>query len=314
MLSDPKVLRLLELLVERKVSALEPAFAPRRDTWVSYPFAEAELGADPAYVTQLLEDLHRLGYLDRQFAERVVFCPACNSQDLKLVASCPKCGSQHLTRLTVLRHKNCGYLAPESEFQRGGERVCPKCRVELALVGADYERLGGRHRCASCGELVEAPVERWHCRACRRAYDKGDVREQVMYSYLLNKAQLARLRAERIPKARVREFLTREGYEVQESVRQVGRSGAEHEVDMLAVKRTGPLEHRVVVGFASGEEAVDSEEVVKLYAKAYDVNAQDTILVASPRLSAEAGQFAAHYHIRVYNAEDLDRPDSPAAR
>lgn len=314
MLTDPKVLRLLELLVERKVSALEPTFAPRRDTWVSYPFAEAELGADPAYAAQLLEDLHRLGYLDRQFAERVIFCPACNSQDLKLVASCPKCGSQHLARLTVLRHKHCGHLAPEADFRHGEERVCPKCRVELALVGADYERLDGRHRCASCGELVEAPNERWHCRACRRTYDKTDVRELVMYSYLLNKAQLAKLRVERIPKARVRELLTREGFEVQESVRQAGRSGAEHEIDMLAVKRTGPLEHRIVIGFASGEDAVDPEEVIKLYAKAYDVGAQDTILVASPRLSPDASQFAAHYHIRVYNADELDRAVSPAGR
>ncbi|MEO0085188.1 MAG: restriction endonuclease [candidate division WOR-3 bacterium] len=306
------MLKLLELLVERKVSALEPAFAPRRDTWVSYPFAEAELGADSAYVAQLLEDLHRLGYLDRQFSERVIFCPACNSQDLKLVSSCPKCGSQHLARLNVLRHKSCGYLAPEADFQRGEDRVCPKCRMDLVLVGSDYERLAGRHRCASCGDLIEAPNERWHCRSCRRTYDKTDVREVVMYSYLLNKAQLAKLRAERIPKARVRESLTREGYEVQEAVRQTGRSGAEHEIDMLAVKRTGPIEHRIVVGFASGEEAVDSEEVIKLYAKAYDVNAQDTILVASPRLSSDASQFAAHYHIRVYNADELERAGSPA--
>ena len=68
-------------------------------------------------------------------------------------------------------------------------------------------------------------------------------------------AQMSRLRVERIPKARVREFLTREGYEIQESVQTTGRSGAEHRIDLLATKRSGPLEHRVVVGFSSAERS-----------------------------------------------------------
>jgi hypothetical protein len=62
-----------------------------------------------------------------------------------------------------------------------------------------------------------------------------------------------------------------------------------------------------VVGFANGAEEVDSEEVIKLYAKAYDVNAQDIIMVASPKLSEDARQFASHYHIKVYNADELDQ-------
>ncbi|MEO0078435.1 MAG: restriction endonuclease [candidate division WOR-3 bacterium] len=312
MLSDPKVIRLFELL-ERNRTGLEPVFAPRRDSWVSYPLIERELGADPDYSVQLLDDLTRLGYLSRQFWDKVFFCPACNSQDLKLTTICPKCQSAHIARQRVLEHRNCGYVGGEEDFLKNGVRVCPKCRVELVLIGNDYSSPGLRYHCLECDTVVEQPEERWTCRACQRNYAKGDVRELLLYAYAPNHAQLARLRVERIPKARVQEFLAREGYEVRDSVQTVGRSGAEHKIDLIATKRNGPLEHRIVVGFASAEEAVDSEEVIKLYAKAYDVNAQDIILVASPKLSEDAQQFASHYHIKVFNADELDRMSTQLA-
>lgn len=309
MLSDPKVVRLFELLLERNVPGLDPVFAPRRDTWVSYPAVESELGADAEYAAQLLEDLHRLGYLSRKFHDKVVFCPACNSQDLKLVTTCPKCDSAHVVRQRVIEHKNCGYVGPDLDYQKNNTRICPKCRVELVLIGNDYSVPGQRYRCQDCELLIDAPVEKWSCRSCQRSYAKADVRELVLYSYVLDQAQVSKLRVERIPKARVREFLTREGYEIQEAVPATGRSGAEHRLDLLATKRSGPLEHRIVVGFANAAEEVDSEEVIKLYAKAYDVNAQDIIMVASPKLSEDARQFASHYHIKVYSADELDRTD-----
>lgn len=307
MLSDPRVIRLFELLLDKSVSALEPVLAPRRDGWVSYPFVESALGVDAEHAAQLLDDLHDLGYLERQFADRINLCPACNSQDLKLITVCPKCSSRHVVRLRMVEHRNCGYCGPEADFHHSGVRLCPKCRVELALIGSDYIMTAPRLQCRDCGHSADTMDERWLCGSCRRLHARTEVRELVLYSYVLDRAQLARLRVERIPKARVREFLVREGYEVSEAARETGRSGAEHEIDLLASKQSGPLQHRVVVGFASADEAVDSEEVVKLYAKAYDVNAQDIIMVASPKLSEDAEQFARHYHIRVFNADALDR-------
>lgn len=312
MLNDPRLLRLFELLVNKNLTSLEPVFAPRQEHWVTYPLLESHLGVDAEYACRLLEDLHRIGYLLRHYSERVFFCPACNSQDLKLTLFCPKCNSLLLTRTRLLKHRACNWTAPADEFLRNDRKICPKCRNELLLLGSDYDDLGNRYRCQDCGEITRAPVERWNCRACGHTYDKWDVRELVLYKYTLNPAQVARLRSEKIPRAKVRELLTREGYEVQESVKMTGRSGAQHQLDILAIKRSGPLEHRVVVGFAAAEEAVDAEEVIKLYAKAYDVSAQDIILIVSPRLSDDAEQFAQHYHIRVYSADKIDQLAAPA--
>jgi hypothetical protein len=80
---------------------------------------------------------------------------------------------------------------------------------------------------------------------------------------------------------------------------------------MLGTKRSGPLEHRIIVSFANAETEVSPEVVIRLYAVAYDVDASETILVASPRLGEEARQFAKHYNIRVYNADDLDEMSRP---
>lgn len=307
MINDPKVLSLLELLAENKISAFEPVFAPRPDGWVSYPVVETQLGVDAEYAQRLLDDLHRIGYLERHFGERFLFCPVCNEHNLRWIILCPKCASPNLVRVRLLRHRTCNWTGPEKEFQRKNDRVCPKCRAELFLVGSDYDDLGIRYQCENCRELTRTPVEMWHCPNCNRTFPKDGVREVILYRYVLDPAQVAKLRLERIPRAKVKEILKREGYDVQESARLTGKSGAEHTVDILATKHTGPLEHRIVVGVASAERAVDSEEVIKLYAKAYDVNAEDIILIALPHLSEDAAQFAQNYHIRVYNAETLDR-------
>jgi hypothetical protein len=308
-INDPKVAKVFDFLINKNVGSFEPVFTPGRDAWASYPAVEPELGADAQDSAQLLEDLARLGYLTRRFHDRVQFCPACNSQDLKLVTFCPKCGSAHLLRQRLLEHKSCGYIGTEAEFTKSGPRVCPKCRGELGLIGSDYSTRGPRYHCGDCDSPVEQAGEKWVCRSCRRGFPKEEAREAVLYAYALDPAQVARLRVERIPKARVRESLLSGGYEIQEQVQETGRSGAVHRLDLLATKRTGPKERRVVVGFSSAAEAVDSEEVIKLYAKGHDVDAHDIIMVACPKLSDDARQFASHYSIRVLCPEDLDQPD-----
>lgn len=301
------MLKLFEMLVEQNLSCLEPVFAPHTEKGVSYPVVEEQLGVDAEYALQLLEDLWHLGYLQRQFTERVFFCPACNSPDLRITLYCPKCNSLELTRTRLLRHRSCNYTAPVEDFIKNSRRICPNCRNELMLLGNDYDDLGYRYRCPNCNEITRVPLERWNCRTCNHVYDKDEIRQLVLYKYTMNPSQVSRLRQERIPRARVRELLSQEGYEVQESVNVRGRSGTIHLIDILAIKRTSPLEHCIVVGFATGEQVVNPEAVIKLYAKAYDVGAQDIILIASPKLSEEAAHFAQHYHIRVFSPDRIDQ-------
>ncbi len=304
---DSNLLKLFELLTEKPDRSLEPVFAPHTPEGISYPLVESHLKIDAQVAIQLLEDLSRLGYLERRFAERIFLCPRCNADRLKLVFFCPKCHSPEIIRTRVLKHRTCGYSGPADDFLRYNRRVCPKCRDELLLLGSDYEDLGYRYRCPHCRELIRSPVERWHCGGCSQLYEKNGVRELVLYKYCVDLEQMKKIQEEMIPRSRVKNLLTQEGYEVQEAITVSGRSGARHLIDILAVKRSGPLEHQVVIGFAAGATEIPAEEVIKLYAKAYDVGAQDIILIAGSRLSPEAQQFAQHYHIRVYPPDQLDQ-------
>lgn len=307
MISDSKILKLLDELAHGEVAELIPIFDPKSPKYVFYPLANKILGESNNYNLQLLNDLTRLGYLDKKFYDKILFCPVCNSTDLRYATYCPKCGSGYILRSLVFEHPSCGYLGVEQEFLNGISHICPKCRRELNLIGSDYNSPGYYYKCFNCNELSAVPVEKWHCRDCAAIFNKDEIKEMCLFSYTINEEKKGRLPVEQIPKNRIAELLMHNGYEVQSGVKITGRSGAEHEIELLAIKHSGPFEHRIVVGFATAETEVDSEEVIKLYAKGYDVNAQDIILVALPRLSPDAIHFARHYRIQVFEAADLDK-------
>ncbi len=310
MISDPKVIKLLEQLTNGGVNELVPVFDPKQLKYVDYPFVDKLLGRANSFTIQLLEDLTRLGYLKKKFYEKIIFCPVCNSTDLRYTTFCPKCSSGYILRSLVFEHPSCGFIGIEKEFSNGTGHICPKCQRELNLIGSDYNSPGYYYKCYNCDELSIIPVEKWQCIQCSSVFSKEEIREICLYSYIINEEKKEKLQGERIPKERLADFLTQDGYEVESSIKVTGRSGAEHEIDLLATKRSGPFEHRIVVGFASAEHEVDSEEVIKLYAKAYDVNAQDIILIAVPKLSPDAFHFAHHYRIRVFEAADLEHIES----
>jgi hypothetical protein len=305
MFSDPRLAKLFDLLAKGEPKEITPVFTPKSEVFCRYPWAESVLGMPIRHTNRVLEDLARGGYLKRQFYNKIIFCPVCNSQDLHFATLCPKCGSGHIVSTRVIEHSACGMLATEDEFRNGIGFACPKCHRELRLLGSDYQMPGVYFKCHACAELTQKPLEKWRCSNCHEEMERDEIRELCLYSFQLSEVPAEPDIPGSIPRGQIEEFLGHEGYEVQRNVKVTGRSGAEHDIDLLAVKNSGSYEHRLVVGFATHDSEIDSEEVIKLYAKAYDVNAQDIVMVAIPRLSEDAIQFASHYRIRVLDAEDL---------
>jgi hypothetical protein len=308
-INDPRLAKFLDSFGKDEPGELIPEFSTKSESFSRYPAFESALELDTRHANRLLEDLVRAGVLERRFHDKMLFCPVCNSRDLRLVHVCPKCGSSHVLPVTVFEHVACGELAPEAAFRNGASYICPKCRGELRLVGSDYRMPGVHFQCRDCSELTATPGERWRCRNCSEQLGRDDLREVPLYSYRRATAAAAPKPEPEFaaPRAQVAEYLNRQGYRVEARVDVAGRSGAVHEIDLLATKSSAGFEHRIVVGFAgtgNGSD-VDSEEVIKLYAKAYDVNAQDIVMVAMPRLSADARQFAGHYRIKILDGEDL---------
>jgi len=304
---DSRVLRLLERMLDGKIVGINPVLDPNAKLGFRYPAIEELLELPSEQTIPILESLAKDGIFEKRFFDKILHCPKCNSLNIRLSTHCFKCGSANIGKGVVLEHFPCGYVGLEDTFTTETGYVCPKCKKELKLIGTDYRNLGLLYNCKNCSEVFSEPIEKWHCLNCLEYFPKGECRDANVCSYRFNAAKRDHLMIELKPKRQIEAFLRQDGYEVQSSAKILGTSGAEHEIDLYAVKKSGTFEHKIVIGISSSEKEVGQEEVLKLFAKAYDVGAKDTILIAIPKLSKDAAHFANFYHMRTFEAEDLDK-------
>jgi general secretion pathway protein E len=105
---------------------------------------------------------------------------------------------------------------------------------------------------------------------------------------------------------RIREYLEKQGYEVTEGARLLGKSGVEHTFDMVARRDDGFTSYSVAIGFAAaGDREKEAGAIFTLANKAYDCGILDRILVADPELSQEAKQLARKQRIAVVDGQEI---------
>jgi general secretion pathway protein E len=103
-------------------------------------------------------------------------------------------------------------------------------------------------------------------------------------------------------KAQLLKSLTERGYKTEEKVKVKGVSGAEHTFDTLAYIDDGLITHPVSIDFLSADDEVGMEPVSLIDARAKDTGIVRSVLVASPKLSDEARQFAQKRQVKVFEA------------
>jgi len=304
---EPRVLRLLERILDGKIGVIEPVLEPSSPGGFRYPVVDELLETSGDESIKILESLVEAGTLQKRFYDKIFSCPVCGSFNGVLSTQCPACGSAHIRRGRTLEHLPCAFVGLEEEFKADPGYTCPKCRKELRLLGTDYRIAGKSYKCQNCGEVFPDSVERWHCLRCSKYSPIEDAPESIVYSYQLNEAVRDRLRVELRPKRQIEEFLVKEGYEVQSPATVTGTSGVEHEIDLFAKKVSGFFEHKIVLGIVYGSPEVGQDEVLKMFAKGMDLGAQDIILIAMPKLSPIAQKLVSFYRMKVFEAKDLDR-------
>jgi general secretion pathway protein E len=106
--------------------------------------------------------------------------------------------------------------------------------------------------------------------------------------------------------AQIREYLEKQGYDVTEGARLLGKSGIEHTFDMVARRDDGFTSYNVAIGIVNaGDREKEARAIFTLANKAYDCGILDRILVADPELSQEAKQLALKQRIRVIDGEQI---------
>ena len=108
-------------------------------------------------------------------------------------------------------------------------------------------------------------------------------------------------------RARVKEILQRQGYEVTEGAKLVGKSGIEHIFDMLAQRDDGFTSHTIAICLAAGgDKEAEVATIFSFANKAYDTGVLDRVLFAVPGLSQEAKQLARKQRIAVIDEERIE--------
>jgi len=107
-------------------------------------------------------------------------------------------------------------------------------------------------------------------------------------------------------KSQLIEYLKRLGYQVEENAEVQGRSGAKHNLDILATKDDGLVIHHIAMGIEAAEKPIELDKVFDFDDKAYDIGILDKVFIAIPGLSREARQFTQRQKIRVFEVKELE--------
>ena len=90
---DSKVLSLIKEMMDGHIEEIRPTIDFTRESGAVYPQVEAMLGRGTDEVIKVLNGLVEENILEARFYDRLIFCPACNSMNLRPCLKCPKCGS-----------------------------------------------------------------------------------------------------------------------------------------------------------------------------------------------------------------------------
>jgi len=304
---NSRVAILISNLLSGIITRLVPDINLSLKDGFSYPEADNLLETSGRTTFRILESLTEEGILCKDFFEKIFISPKGSIQMIP-VERCPRCDSGDLTRGKMIEHFDCGYIGLEEEFINGMKHTCPKCSKELKLIGTDYRNPGMLYTCHHCHDIFPLPTIKFRCLKTREVYSSDELRHFRLYSFCLNEASKQRLEFELEPKKKFVDYLHNLGYNVQESVRLIGRSGATHKVDLLATIKNSIAEHTVAIGILSAppdKEEVTLEELFSFDSEIYDIGLDYKIVLAIPRLAAEASKFAERQRIRVYGIEEL---------
>jgi len=109
-------------------------------------------------------------------------------------------------------------------------------------------------------------------------------------------------------KSQLIRYLEKQGYRVKENAEVKGRSGAAHNIDILATRDEAIITHRIAIGIEMAEKPMGLDRVFDFDDKAYDAGILDKVFIAVPGLTREARQFAKRQGIRVFEVGQLEPP------
>jgi len=309
MIADARTLKLMDALVTGKLTEITPIIDFALKLGYAYPSVDSLTDTNDQDTVDILEALEKNKILIKRPFEKLYTDPDGLLQ-LVPVESCTKCNSGNLVKGQLVEHFSCGYVGLDKEFSQENRYVCPKCHKELRLIGTDYRNVGMHYGCLDCKEIFTVPEVRWRNLRTRKIWSAEELRETVVYSYTFSTDKKGWLEFQLKPKTELVEFLRLQGYQVQELAQLAGSSGAMHTVDILAKRDDILAKINLGIGILvapPGGAEVGLEGLFKFDTTAYDIGINYKVVIAIPRLSQEAINFANKQFIRAFEAKTLGK-------
>jgi hypothetical protein len=278
---------LLSGFIGGMIHELTPTFDSDRQ--IRYPILEnidgIMSGTSPY---EVLDELAYAGILKRRLYERLVCCKKCGSHSaVFLRLKCPECGGLELDSSKLIEHLICGTVHEFEAFAAGEQIKCPSCKEPLVNEGEDFRVVGTFNRCETCKAHFDVPAQGFACRACQLEFDLKDATYYDTYSYSLNPDVLAEVKSI-IGLPMFKTALEESGYKVELPGTITGSSGMTHNFTLAATKDGKTL----VIDFIESENEVGERDLFAVYTKFMDLTSTHGVMVAIPRLSSRAKEFA----------------------
>lgn len=306
-MESERLTKVLRALTDDPSHEVRPILDTARPEGYVYPSLQA-LGKGVAELRELLEELAKEGVLTRRLVHQLLLCPKEGAWRVRAAVVCPSCGSEDLEKARLVEHLRCGHIGPETEFESARGYVCPKCHRDLKLIGKDYRKPGDFFRCNACREVAYSPGINLQCLTCDNRFTAEEAQRLPLYAYRLRGPN--GLRALK-PIYTIAEFLRGKGYEVRTHARVPGKSGVEHEVDIVAEGKQGNQDLELIVGVAVEAPQAEVNRLIELQAKATDIGTRTTVFLAIPRMAEAAKQYAAFHRVHYFEAPDEEAGLAP---
>jgi predicted RNA-binding Zn-ribbon protein involved in translation (DUF1610 family) len=285
---EPLTRQVLRNLIESgKEGEILPSYHP--GSGFTYESKLPKKGNGPERMArEFLENLTRLGILQKSFYDSVSTCPNCGTPAITLHPNCPKCKSRHVEKTSLTEHIPCGYIDQREKYTNG---LCPKCGRRLSE--GEYRNMGRWYVCSDCGERFEHPSYNLICGECGRSFATEEANVLEVPKFTLNSERRKEIQQNVTSLENIGNLLGDLGFKVEMPGTIIGeKSGIEYHFSILAKKQTENDELIVAVDHEVAEEEVQAQSVILYIYKISEMKVDIPVFIALPKLGQAARKIA----------------------
>ncbi len=299
--------KLLNTLLDKGIREIKPNRVGDSIIYDGLEDLSKEIG-DKETLRQLLA-LKNKEYLVEHNFDSAILCPKCDSIQVYTRYICPQCQSINIQKIQMIEHLFCGYIGNRTEFEKGKELICPKCKTNLSEIPEtrpqtepDIKKqikiIGSSFACEKCGSKFERPAMSHICQKCANTFTFREANYEKLPSFELTERvqDLSPKKLESGTLTQVETLFKQNGYTVELNAKINGKSGAQQSFDLIAKKD----KKLIVLDISTWGKQTD---LISLLGKKMDIDSQSIILLDLEG-NTTLPSLGKAYNINVINGKD----------